>query len=237
VRPHRAPATAGHVTDSWARSFRALYFFRAGFSITWVAVVSALASSSAPGNTPGALAGILLVCYPASDAVATVFDLRANRRASPRWLQQVNVMAGVAGAGGILIALLAGLGAAITVFGIWAVASGIIMTLLALRRRRVLGGQWLMIISGAGSVFAGITFIGWTGTLATGLAVLAQYSAGGAIWYLLAGFWLLRSARPSPATSGEPTPKTTTVAIEPESIVQVPRWSRSSVPGDGPPRR
>ena len=140
------PATAGHVTCSWARSFRALYFFRVGFSIAWVALVSTLAWSATPGDTPGVLAGILLVCYPVSDAVATVFDLRANRRALSRWLQQINLMAGVAGAGGILIALSASLSAAITVFGIWAVASGIIMAVLALRRRRVLGGQWLMII-------------------------------------------------------------------------------------------
>jgi uncharacterized membrane protein HdeD (DUF308 family) len=199
VRRRPEPATAGHVTHSWVRSFRALYFFRVGFSIAWVALVSTLASPATPGDTPSVLAGILLVCYPVSDAVATMFDLRANRRVPSRWLQQINLMAGVAGAGGILIALLASLSAAITVFGIWAVASGIIMAVLAVRRRRVLGGQYLMIISGAGSVFAGITFIGWTGTLATGLAVLAQYSAGGALWYLLAGLWLLRSGGPSPA--------------------------------------
>jgi hypothetical protein len=28
---------ADHVTGSWARTFRALYFFRVGFSIAWVA--------------------------------------------------------------------------------------------------------------------------------------------------------------------------------------------------------
>jgi uncharacterized membrane protein HdeD (DUF308 family) len=223
MRRRPEPATAGHVTRSWARAFRALYFFRVGFSIAWVALVSTLASSATPGDTPGVLAGILLVCYPVSDAVATVFDLRANRRAASRWLQQINLMAGVAGAGGILIALLASLSAAITVFGIWAVASGIIMAVLALRRRRVLGGQWLMIISGAGSVFAGITFIGWTGTLATGLAVLAQYSAGGALWYLLAGFWLLRSARPSSAADPRQTPHLESAMPESPSL---PEFSR-----------
>ena len=137
---------ADHVTGSWARSFRVLYFFRAGFS---VALVSALASPAAPGGTPGVLAGILLVCYPVSDAVATVYDLRANRTARARWPQQVNLVADMAAAGGILITLLASLAAAITVFGVWAMMSGAIMTVLAVRRRRVPGGQWLMIISGA----------------------------------------------------------------------------------------
>lgn len=193
---------ADHITDSWVRSVRVLYLFRVGFSVAWVALVSALASSAAPGGTPGLLAGILLVCYPVSDAVATVFDLRALRTARPGWPQQVNLVAGVAAAGGILIALLASLAAAITVFGVWAIVSGAIMAVLAVRRRRALSGQWLMIISGAGSIFAGITFIGWTGTPRTGLAVLAQYSAGGALWYLLAGLWLLRSTQPSAAVAG-----------------------------------
>jgi uncharacterized membrane protein HdeD (DUF308 family) len=193
---------AGYVTDSWARSFRALYFFRVGFSVAWVALVSALASSATPGYTPGVLAGILLVCYPVSDAGATVFDLRADAAPWPRWPQQVNLVAGVAAAGGILVALFTGLAAAINVFGVWAIVSGVLMTVPAVRRRRVLGGQWLMIVSGAGSVFAGVTFLGWTGTPGTGLGVLAQYSAGGALWYLLAGFWLLRSARPSPVAAG-----------------------------------
>jgi hypothetical protein len=69
-----------------------------------------------------------------------VFDLRANAAASSRWPQQVNLVGGVAAAAGILVALFAGLAAAITVFGVWA-----ILTILAVRRRRVLGGQWLMI--------------------------------------------------------------------------------------------
>lgn len=92
-----------HVTDSWVRSFRVLYSFRAGFSLAWIALVSALASSAAPGGSPGVLAGILLACYPVSDAVATVDDLRANHTARARWPQQVNLVAGVAAAWGILI--------------------------------------------------------------------------------------------------------------------------------------
>jgi hypothetical protein len=48
---------ADHVAGSWARSFRVLYFFRAGFSVAWVALVSALASSAAPGGTPAAAGG------------------------------------------------------------------------------------------------------------------------------------------------------------------------------------
>jgi hypothetical protein len=223
---------ADHITDSWVRSVRVLYLFRVGFSVAWVALVSALASWAAPGGTPGVLAGILLACYPVSDAVATVFDLRALRTPRSGWPQQVNLVAGVAAAGGILIALLTSLAAAITVFGVWAIVSGAVMALLAVRRRRALGGQWLMIISGAGSIFAGITFIGWTGTSRTGLAVLAQYSAGGALWYLLAGLWL----RPPAAIAGGADIEDN----DPQSNLNLastsPRESRFSIPGEGPPR-
>jgi len=66
------------------------------------------------------------------------------------------------------------------------------MIVLAAQRQRVLHGQWLMIISGAGSVFAGISFTNWTGTPPAGLTALAQYSAGGAVWYLLTALWLSR---------------------------------------------
>jgi uncharacterized membrane protein HdeD (DUF308 family) len=219
MKRHQGLATADHVTDSWVRSTRVLYLLRVGFSVMWVALVSVLASSAAPGSTPGALAGILLVCYPGSDAVATVYDLRANHMAPARWPQQVNLVAGAAAAGAILITLLASLAAAITVFGIWAIVSGTIMAVLAVRRRRALNGQWLMIISGAGSIFAGITFIGWTGTPGTGLAVLAQYSAGGALWYLLAGLWLLRSGH-------------TLGYGRPGELVEGQRSQRDQVPGD-----
>jgi hypothetical protein len=53
--------------------------FRAGLSAAWVTLVSVLASSAAPGGPPGVLAGILLACYPVSDAAATLLDLRPAR--------------------------------------------------------------------------------------------------------------------------------------------------------------
>jgi hypothetical protein len=121
-----------------------------------------------------------------------MLDVRATRAASSRLPQHANVAAGTAAACRILIAVVSDLPAAITIFGAWAIAAGGIQLILAVRRRRTLGGQWLMIISGAGPVFAGTTFIGWAGSAKTGLSVLAQYSAGGAhIWYVMSAIWLL----------------------------------------------
>jgi hypothetical protein len=198
-----------------ARSLALLYLFRAVFSAVWIAVVASLASAAAPGAALSTLASVLLVIYPLSDAVATVFDLRA----APGRTQYANLVVSLAATAGVVIALPYGLAPAITVFGVWAIASGAIMVVVALRRqslgrqslgrqslgrrslgrrslgRRSLGGQWPMIVSGAGSVLAGITFVGWAGSSTAGLDTLAQYSAGGALWYLLAAIWLLWSAR------------------------------------------
>jgi hypothetical protein len=149
------------------------------------------------GGTVGFLGGILLVIYPVSDAIATLFDLRSGPIAAG-WPQHLNLAADLAAAPAVLIALGSSLADAITVFGVWAIGTGAVMIVLAARRQRVLNGQWLMIISGAGSVFAGTTFVSWTGSSSAGLAVLAQYSAGGAVWYLLTAVWLSWTARPRP---------------------------------------
>jgi uncharacterized membrane protein HdeD (DUF308 family) len=179
-----------------------LYFFRAGFSALWVTVVLSLSSSAAGANL-GTRAGALLVLYPLSDVVATVFDLSAPRSVRSRLPQLVNLVAGIAATIAIFCAVFSGLAATITVFGVWAVVSGGVQLIVGARRRRALGGQWLMIISGAGSVFAGTSFVGWAGSSTAGLTALGQYSAGGAVWYLLTAVWLSRSER-----STLPVPRT-----------------------------
>jgi hypothetical protein len=190
-----------------ARSLRNLYLFRTVFSASWVALVFSLASAQAGGETVGLLGGILLVIYPASDAIATLFDLRPGPSLA-RWPQQFNLAADLAAAPAILIALQSSLADAVTIFGVWAISTGAVMIFLAARRQRVLSGQWLMILSGAGSVFAGTTFVSWTGSSSAGLAALAQYSAGGAVWYLLTAVWLSWTARPRPGRQLTPARQT-----------------------------
>jgi uncharacterized membrane protein HdeD (DUF308 family) len=156
-----------------------------------------LASARAGEETIGLPGGILLVIYPVSYAIATLSDLRSGP-AVARWPQRLNLAADLTAAPAILIALQSSLADAITIIGVWAIGTGATMIFLAARRQRVRSGQWLMIISGAGSVFAGTTFVTWTGSPSAGLAVLAQYSAGGAIWYLLTAIWLSWTAHRRP---------------------------------------
>jgi uncharacterized membrane protein HdeD (DUF308 family) len=179
-----------------ARSLRTLYFVRVVFSVVWVVLVFSLASSALGGSTPSLVAGILLVVYPVWDVIATFFDIRANRTSTSPLPQYVNIVFGLAAAVAMIIALpIGGLTPAIIVFGVWAFVSGAVQLFLAIRRRRSLGGQWPMIVSGGLSVVAGISFVVMAGSPTTGLTTLAGYSAFGAFWYLVTAIWLTRSVR------------------------------------------
>jgi hypothetical protein len=72
--------------------------------------------------------------------------------------------------------------------------SGAVQLVVAWSRRRRIAGQWLMLVSGGGSVFAGGGFLSWAGAQPAGVATLVQYSIGGAVWYLLTAIWLYVSA-------------------------------------------
>jgi hypothetical protein len=99
-----------------ARSLRNLYLFRTGFSMFWVALVFSLTSIRAEQTTVGLLGGMLLVIYPVSDAIATLFDLRSGPIVA-RWPQRLNLAADLAAAPAVLVALQSSLADAITVLG------------------------------------------------------------------------------------------------------------------------
>jgi hypothetical protein len=182
-------------TAGTAQSLRTLYFVRTAFSAVWVTLVFILASTVTTAATPSTIAVILLTIYPAWDALATVFDIRATATATSHLPQYLNIGFGVVAAVGVAIAMGSGLTPALVVFGVWASLSGAVQLVLALVRRRPIGGQWPMIISGGLSVLAGISFIATSGAPKTGLTTLAGYSAFGAFWYLVGALLLIRAAR------------------------------------------
>jgi uncharacterized membrane protein HdeD (DUF308 family) len=178
-----------------ATSLRTLYFVRAAFSIVWVALVFVLASTVTTNTRPTVIAVVLLTIYPLWDAVATFLDARATPTAPTHLAQYLGIIAGLAAAIGVLIATGAGPTPALIVFGVWACISGAVQLYLALRRRRPVGGQWPMIISGGLSVLAGISFIVTANAPRTSLTTLASYSAFGAFWYLVGALLLIRAAK------------------------------------------
>ena len=168
-----------------ARGLRTLYLVRVIFSVVWVVLVLLLAATVTTGTSPTPAAVVLLAIYPLWDAVATVVDLRVAP-AGPRWPRLLNIGADVVAT--VLLAVLlplAGVTAGLIVFGIWAFLTGGVQLLLAIRRRRAIGGQWPMMISGGLSVVAGIAFAAMASTPSSGLATLAGYSGFGAFWYLV----------------------------------------------------
>jgi uncharacterized membrane protein HdeD (DUF308 family) len=178
-----------------AGSLRNLYFVRTAFSAVWVALVFVLASTVTTGSRPTVIAVVLLTIYPAWDAIATFFDARATPTIASHLPQYANIALGLVAAAGVLIAIGSGLTPALIVFGAWASLSGAVQLYLGLRRRRPIGGQWPMIISGGLSVLAGISFIVTASAPKTSLTTLGGYSAFGAFWYLVGALLLIRAAR------------------------------------------
>jgi uncharacterized membrane protein HdeD (DUF308 family) len=178
-----------------ARSLQKLYFLRAAFSIVWVILVAALAKT----NT--AIATVLFIIYPAWDAITTYFDIQANPPAADKTPQYVNTVISIATTIGVLLALQKGIPEALIVFGAWAILTGLIQLILGLRRRKQLGGQWPMIISGGQSMLAGGVFIAMAHQPNQGITTLAGYAAFGAFYFLLTAFRLSKTIKAAPVSA------------------------------------
>lgn len=175
-------------------TLRNFYLLRAGVAFAWIAAVLLSSPASA------ALAGILLVLYPAWDALANVLDARRSGglRANPGQTFNALVSAVTAVAMGIAFALHGNAGG-VLVFGTWALLAGLFQLAVGIRRRK-LGGQVFMMISGAQSALAGVFFVIQSFGTAPTLAQLAPYAGFGGLYFLLSALWL-SFRKPRPASS------------------------------------
>ena len=178
-----------------AGSLRQLYFTRVAFSVTWVILVILLAKTSFT------IASMLLIIYPAWDVIGTFLDIRANRNSPAKTPQYVNATISMITTAAVAVALQKGVPEALIVFGAWAILTGLIQLILGVRRRKSLGGQWPMILSGGQSTIAGISFILMAHDPSMGIVNLAGYSAFGAFYYLLAALSLSKTIRRGAATT------------------------------------
>ena len=170
-----------------ARSLRKLYFTRAAFSVIWVILVTLFAKTSIE------IASALLIIYPAWDVAGTFLDIRANHGNQPKTPQYVNAVISSITTVLVGFALHKGVPEALIVFGTWAIGTGLIQLILGLRRRKFLGGQWPMIISGGQSIIGGTSFILLAHDPTKGISSLAGYAVFGAFYYLLAAFRLSKT--------------------------------------------
>lgn len=181
-------AAANEQAVATARSLRKLYFTRAAFSVLWVILITLFAKTSME------VATILLIIYPAWDVVGTFLDIRANSTNTfSKTPQYVNVVISSIATVAVGIALHHGVPETLIVFGIWAIGTGLIQLILGLRRRKLLGGQWPMIISGGQSIIGGTSFILLAHDPTKGISSLAGYAAFGALYYLIAAFRLTKT--------------------------------------------
>jgi uncharacterized membrane protein HdeD (DUF308 family) len=182
-------------TVKTAKSLRTLYFLRAAFSVTWVILVALVAKTHAE------IATVLLIIYPAWDAIATFLDIRANPPGAPKVPQLVNAAISIITTLAVALVLQNGVPAALIVFGAWAILTGLIQLILGARRRKKLGGQWPMIISGGQSMLAGGSFIATAHAPTAGINTLAGYAAFGAFYFIITAIMLSKTIKAIPAQS------------------------------------
>lgn len=172
-----------------AKALRKLYFTRAGFSVIWVIALVWFLKASPP------IANLLFILYPLWDAVAIGLDIKANPPKTSKTPQYINLYISLVTTIAVALALRSGVPIAMMVIGAWAVITGMIQLILGLKRRKVFGGQWPMIISGAQSILAGGFFIAMAHDPKMGISALAGYALFGAFYFLLAAIRLSKGAK------------------------------------------
>lgn len=181
------PYTATATTAQYGHKLRNLYFLRFTFALIWVGIMFATAARAVE---PNVLLTVLLVLYPAFDAGAVLWQLRADpdqhRSKSSEW---VGVVVSVAVAIALGITSSISVSAALAVWGLWAIVAGIAQLITAIRNRHA-GGQVAQMLSGGISVFAGGGFL-WQGLQGSGtLAGAAGYAGLGALFFLISAIRL-----------------------------------------------
>ncbi|AGP58957.1 DUF308 domain-containing protein [Streptomyces rapamycinicus] len=164
---------------------RSLYLIRVAFSLIWAALVFATSASLVSADKPTVIAAVLLIVYPLWDVIATLLERRMTGTGSPNRVSTINMALGLATTAGMIIAVFSTIKTALLVFGIWALAAGAIQLAVAIRRRRAVGGQWPMVISGGQSVLAGGMIAATSASATSGLSTVAGYAAFGAFWFLV----------------------------------------------------
>lgn len=165
-------------------SLRNFYFLRALAAFAWVALASLSSSASR------LVVGALLVLYPAWDAIANVIDARRSGGWQANPGQKFNALTSIVIAVCMAVLFtLRGNAGGVLAFGVWALLAGLFQLAVGIRRR-TLGGQAFMMISGAQSALAGVVFSIQAFGATPGIAQLAPYAAFGGFYFLLAALWL-----------------------------------------------
>ncbi|MEU3619876.1 hypothetical protein ABZ725_47480 [Streptomyces sp. NPDC006872] len=176
----------GPASTSNLVALRKLYFQRFAFAAVWAFALFTSADTINP------VSATLLVIYPLFDVVAAAVDLRsaaADGKAVPALY--ANIVISSLAVIGVAVAAASDVPAVLRVWGVWAIASGLVQLFAGAMRRR-LGGQWPMIISGTISTAAGASFIARAGSDDPTLQNLAGYAFLGGVFFLVSALRLNR---------------------------------------------
>jgi hypothetical protein len=169
-------------SNAWLKSY---YFARFAVSALWVALAFTVARTMPP------LAAIMLVAYPAWDALANFVDARRTGGMSRNKSQLLNFVISALTTLAVAIALTSSMNAVLAIYGVWAALSGLFQLMTAVRRWKTSGAQWAMILSGAQSALAGLFFVKMAGGVEDiGITNIAPYAAFGAFYFLVSAVWL-----------------------------------------------
>ncbi|WGF90397.1 DUF308 domain-containing protein [Marinivivus vitaminiproducens] len=175
---HRSPIAP----SDWLKGY---YFLRFAVSASWVALFLTVA------ETVPTLAAVMLIAYPAWDAIANLLDASLSGGLGRNNSQMLNVIVSTATAVAVAVTLERGMNAVLAVFGVWAVLSGVFQLVTAARRWKSHGAQWAMVLSGAQSALAGGFFLKLaSGTELADIGHVGGYAAFGAFYFLVSAIWL-----------------------------------------------
>ena len=173
------------LTNGQERWLRFYYFARTAFSALWVAAAFTL------GQHMPSIAAVLLVAYPAWDALANYADASRSGGLGRNRTQSINVIVSLATAFAVAATLRMSMNAVLGVFGVWAILAGLLQLGTALRRWKSHGAQWAMILSGGQSALAGAIFIVQARMpMPPSITAIAGYAGVGAAYFLVSAVWL-----------------------------------------------
>lgn len=172
-------------SPSQERWLKLYYSVRTAFSAAWVIAAFSV------GQDSFSIAAVLLVIYPAWDALANYVDASRSGGLGQNRTQTTNFVISLLAALAVVVALQTSMNWVLGVFGVWAILSGLLQLGTAARRWRSYGAQWAMILSGGQSAIVGVLFIVQARMPAPpSITDVAGYAAGGAFYFLISSVWL-----------------------------------------------
>lgn len=168
--------------NQWLHSY---YYIRAAGSLVWITLAVLI------GKNNPATGAVLLVLYPAWDAIANYLDASRSGGLSFNPPQKFNFIVSLLVAAAIIWALSISMNATIKVFGLWAIFSGVLQLSASVRRWKQANGQWAMILSGAQSALAGVfMFKQASSNMALDVTTVVPYAAFGVFYFLISAITL-----------------------------------------------